>query len=153
MRAMAKAGAKAGVVALVLLSLGACTAQYRSHGWMPPEDELQQIVPGVDTKASVEDLVGVPTTSGVLNESGYYYVESEVRHFAWKRPEVIDRQIVAITFDDVGVVQGIITYGLEDGRVVPISRRVTKSGDGDIGFIRKLFGNIGGLSASELLNN
>ena len=143
---------RSALVGLAMLSLAACTAQYRSHGWVPLEADLQQIVPGVDTKASVEDLIGVPTTSGVLNESGFYYIESDVRHFAWQRPEVIDRQILAITFDEAGVVDNIVSYGLEDGRVVPLTRRVTETSDGDIGFIRKLFGNIGGLNAGELLN-
>lgn len=141
-----------GLVALSLLAVAGCTAQYRSHGYVPSEDELQQIVPGVDTRATVEDVVGVPSTSGTLGDTGYYYVESEVRHFAWKRPEVVDREVLAITFDEGGVVENIERYGLQDGRIVPLTRRITRSGDGDIGFIRKLFGNIGGLSAADLLN-
>lgn len=145
--------AKRGVAALALLVLGACSAQVRNHGYLPAETDLQQIVPGVDTRDSVEDLVGVPTSSGLLNNSGYYYIESEMRHFAWKRPEVVGRQIVAITFDEAGVVTNIVTYGLEDGNVVPLTKRVTETSDGDITFIRKLFGNIGGLNAGQLLGN
>lgn len=145
--------AKLAVAGLVLIALGACTSQYRSHGYVPSEEDLQQIVPGIDTRASVEDVVGVPTSSGVLRDSGYYYIETQVRHYAWKRPEVIDREVLAITFDQEGVVENLVTYGLEDGQVVPLTRRVTKSGDGDIGFIRKLFGNIGGLNVGELFSN
>ncbi|WP_299921583.1 outer membrane protein assembly factor BamE [uncultured Pelagimonas sp.] len=145
-----KRTAKLAIAGLVLLALASCTSRYRSHGYMPPEEDLQQIVPGIDTRASVEDVIGVPTASGVLRDSGYYYIESEVRHFAWKRPEVVTREVLAITFDEAGVVDNLVTYGLEDGKVVPLNRRVTQSGDGDIGFIRKLFGNIGGLSTDQL---
>lgn len=141
-----------GLVAFALVAMSGCTAQYRSHGYVPSEDDLQQIVPGVDTRATVEDVIGVPSTSGTLRDSGFYYVESDVRHFAWKRPEVVDREVLAITFDDAGVVQNIERFGLQDGQVVPLARRITRSGDGDIGFIRKLFGNIGGLAATDLLN-
>ncbi|WP_418592179.1 outer membrane protein assembly factor BamE [Ponticoccus sp. (in: a-proteobacteria)] len=143
--------ARLAAATVMVVALGACSASYRTHGYMPPEDELQQIVPGVDTQASVEDLIGVPNASGVRDNSGFYYIETEMRHFAWRRPEIMDRQILAITFDQAGIVDNISTYGLEDGRVVPITRRVTKSTDGEIGFIRKLFGNIGGLDASQLL--
>lgn len=139
------------VMLAVALSLSACTSMYRTHGYMPPEDELQQIVPGVDTRGTVEDIIGVPTTSGVTRDSGFYYIESQVRHFAYRRPEVTDRTILEISFDQAGVVQNIVTYGLEDGQVVPLTRRITRSGDGDISFIRKLFGNIGGLTADTLL--
>ncbi len=145
--------AKAGLAIVALIALGACSAQYRSHGFVPPEEELQQIMPGVDTAGSVEELIGAPTTSGVRNNSGFYYVQSQVRHFGWQKPQVIDREIVAITFDDAGVVDNIVTYGLEDGRVVPLQKRVTVTGDGDIGFIRKLFGNIGGFSADQLFGS
>ena len=141
-----------GLVTLAFAALAGCTAQYRTHGYVPSEDELQQIVPGVDTRGTVEDLVGVPSTSGTLNESGFYYIESDVRHFAWRKPEVIDREVLAITFDQAGVVENIERYGLEDGEVVPLARRITRSGDGDIGFIRKLFGNIGGINAADLFN-
>lgn len=151
---MGKAGkARLAAAVMMVAALGACTASYRTHGYMPPEEELQQIVPGVDTRASVEDLIGVPNASGVLDNAGYYYIETEMRHFAWRRPEITDRQILAITFDQGGVVNDIVTYGLEDGRVVPITRRVTQTADGDISFIRKLFGNIGGLDAGQLLGD
>lgn len=141
-----------GLVTLLCIALAGCTARYRTHGYVPSEDELQQIVPGVDTRATVEDLVGVPSTSGRLNESGFYYIESDVRHFAWKQPEVVDREVLAITFDSTGVVENIERFGLEDGQVVPIARRITRSGDGDISFIRKLFGNIGGINAADFFN-
>jgi len=141
-----------GLVTLLCIALAGCTARYRTHGYVPSEDELQQIVPGVDTRATVEDLVGVPSTSGTLNESGFYYIESDIRHFAWQAPEVVDREILAITFDSNGVVENIERYGLQDGQVVPLARRITRSGDGEISFIRKLFGNIGGFNAADFFN-
>lgn len=143
--------ARTAVAIVAFSSMAACSAQYRTHGYMPPEEDLQQIVPGVDTRASVEELIGVPTASGVLNDSGFYYIESNVKQFGWQRPSVVDRQILAITFDTAGVVENITTYGLEDGKVVPLSRRVTKSADSNISFIRKLFGNIGGLNLGDAL--
>lgn len=149
---MAKPGRQAMVAMAAMLGLAACTAQYRSHGYTPSEEDLQQIVPGVDTRGTVEDVIGVPTASGVLNEGGYYYIESEMRQFAWQAPEVVDREVLAITFDEAGVVDNITRYGLEDGNVVPISRRITRTSDGETSFIRRLFGNIGGLSLSQFVD-
>ncbi|MGR3496681.1 outer membrane protein assembly factor BamE [Citreimonas sp.] len=143
---MQRRGATAGVVFALALALGGCTAMERTHGWTPPEELLQQIVPGIDSRATVEDVVGPPTASGVLNDGGFYYIETDMRQIGWRAPEITDRRIVAITFDDASVVTNITEYGLQDGRVVPISRRVTESPDSNIGFIRRLFGNIGGLS-------
>ena len=149
MTRFARSARPAILAVMVSLGLSACTAQYRTHGYTPSESDLQQIVPGVDTRTTVQEVVGVPTTSGVLNDSGYYYIESEVRTFAWQAPEVVNREIVAINFDGAGVVQNVSRYGLEDGNVVPLSRRITRTTDGEISFIRKLFGNIGGLTLSQ----
>jgi outer membrane protein assembly factor BamE (lipoprotein component of BamABCDE complex) len=142
---------KWAVLATALVGAAGCETRYRNHGYVPSEEVLQQIVPGVDTRATVEDVVGVPNASGVLNDSGFYYIQSEVKHFAWQRPTVTEREIVAITFDQAGVVDNIVTYGLEDGRVVPLTKRVTQTSDGDISFIRKLFGNIGGINLGDVL--
>ena len=139
------------VIIAAALSLAACSADFRNHGYVPPEEDLQAIIPGIDTRATVEETVGVPTASGVLSDGAYYWVGSTMRHFAWQKPEVVEREVVAISFADDGVVRNIERYGLEDGRVVPISRRVTENTAGDISFIRKLFGNIGGLNPAGLV--
>ena len=99
-------------------------------------------------------MIGVPSTSGTLNESGFYYIESDVRHFAWQRPEVVDREVLAITFDSqMAWSRTSNAYGLEDGQVVPTRpAALPGSGDGDISFIRKLFGNIGGINAADFFN-
>ncbi|SDG35876.1 outer membrane protein assembly factor BamE [Alloyangia pacifica] len=132
------------------LGLAACSAQYRTHGYVPREDDLLQIVPGIDTRATVEDVIGVPSASGVTDQGGYYYIESQVRSFAWQEPEIVDRKVLAITFDGQGVVSNITRYGLEDGNVVPLTRRITRTSDGELGFIRRLFGNIGSLALGDL---
>lgn len=128
----------------------ACTPQLRDHGYLPSEDELSFIVVGVDTRDSVADTIGAPGTAGVLAGGNYYYIGDTVQTIGWQAPKVIEREIVAVTFDDAGVVTNVVRYGLEDGRVVPLVKRVTESSDGDIRFLRKLFGNIGGLDTGQL---
>ncbi|UMA66424.1 outer membrane protein assembly factor BamE [Roseivivax marinus] len=149
-------GAK-GRVLLIGLAMSAvlagCAPQVSNHGYVPPEEDLARIVPGIDTRDTVTEVIGVPSSAGVLNDSGYYYISSTMSRFAWRAPQVVDREVVAISFTDGGVVRGIERYGLEDGRVVPLTRRVTDNAGGDIGFIRRLFGNIGRLQASDLLSN
>ena len=134
----------------VLVAAG-CVAQIRSHGYAPTDAELQGIIVGADTKATVEDLVGRPSTSGVLGENAYFYLSSQVRHFGAFEPQIIDRQLVAISFDPNGVVTNIERFTLEDGRVVPLSRRVTESSVQNTAFLRQLLGNLGRFDAGTLL--
>ncbi len=116
---------RAALMLLLALGLSACVATFRNHGYIPPEADLAQVEVGVATREDVIALVGRPTTGGVLNEDGFYYVQSRFRHYGAFEPQEIEREILAITFDEAGLVRNIERFGLEDGQVVTLSRRVT----------------------------
>lgn len=135
----------------VLIGAVACTPIVRNHGYIPLQEDLALIQVGVDTRETIVASVGPPTAGGVLDGSGFYYVSSKFRHFGAFEPEEVDRQVLAISFNDVGVVTNIERFGLEDGRVVVLSRRVTDNGVRDSTFIRQLLGSIGRFNAGDFL--
>lgn len=131
--------------------LAGCSAQYRDHGYVPPPEDLAEVELG-DTRESVRETIGAPTTSALADESGYYYVSSRMRHFAWRAPEEVSREIVAVSFSDAGTVTNVERYGLEDGVAVPLERRVTESG-GSRGVLRQLLSRLGGFSPGAFLED
>jgi len=141
---------RAGIAVVFAAGLGACAPQFANHGYIPPEEDLEQITVGVDTRGSVEEAIGTPSTAGVVNDSGFYYVRSRRRTIGALAPREIERQVLAISFDSAGVVTNIERFGLERGQVVPLARRVTTSGVGDPGILRQLLGNIGRFSPGAL---
>jgi len=132
--------------------MAGCTPQYINHGYIPPAEDLEQIVVGVDTRTSVEEIIGSPSTAGVVNDSGFYYVRSRKRTIGALAPKTIERQVLAISFDNAGVVTNLETFGLERGQVVPLTRRVTTSGVSNSGFLRQLLGNLGRFNPAALSN-
>lgn len=134
-------------VAAATVTLGACAPTFQNHGYIPPQEDLDALAVGIDTRASVEETVGPPSSGGVLNDGGYYYVRSRVRTFGLVRPKEIERQVLAISFDESGVVSNIERFGLEDGQVVPLARRVTDTAVSNKSFLRQLIGNIGRVGA------
>lgn len=139
------------MVGLAMALLAACTPLYRNHGYVPTDDELALIEVGVDTRETVAAKVGRPSTSGLLNDTGWYFVQSRFQTLGPREPREIDRQVVAISFTPEGQVTDVGRYGLQDGQVVVLSRRVTESSVQGAGFIRQLLGNIGGLRADQVL--
>lgn len=131
------------ISAVLCLALSACSPTYRNYGYVPPQEDLEQIAVGIDTRASVEETLGAAGASSVLEDNALYFVRSRVRSFALLEPEVIEREVVAVSFDGAGVVQNIETFGLERGQVVRLSRRVTDSSVANKTFLRQLIGNIG----------
>jgi outer membrane protein assembly factor BamE (lipoprotein component of BamABCDE complex) len=136
---------------IAALILASCSTQFRNHGYVPSDAELANIIVGTDNKETVAVLIGRPSASGMLDSSGWYYVESRFRHYAYQAPKEILRQVVAISFDASGRVANIERFGLEDGRIIALSRRVTKSAIGRKPFLRRLLGNLGAPSAAGFL--
>ncbi len=137
---------------IIVLGLGACAARYTNHGYIPPQEDLDQITVGKDTRETVQTLVGVPSAGSILNDSGYYFVRSRFRAVGPIAPQVTEREVVAISFDGRGIVSNVEHFGLERGRAVPLSRRVTTSGVGNDTFLRQLLGNLGRFNPAALAN-
>ncbi|WP_420002583.1 outer membrane protein assembly factor BamE [Arenibacterium sp. LLYu02] len=146
-----KSALRTAVMLGALVLVTACTAQYRKHGWVPGPELLQEVVPGVDTRDSVTETVGRPAIDSLVDDSGYYYVTSRFKYSGGKEPKVISRDLVAITFNGQGVVDSVQRYTLEDGRVIPLERRVTDSSIQDKTFLRQLLGNLGNINPGSFL--
>ncbi len=142
---------KAGLAGLVL-ALAGCADLYRNHGYVPADEDLARVELGDDQQIVARE-VGLPTATGIRDDSGWYYVRSRWRTYAYRAPVEIDREVVAISFDDGGEVANIERFGLRDGNVVRISRRVTSSNTEGIGFLRQLLGNIGRFDASNFFGD
>ncbi|MGR3493362.1 MAG: outer membrane protein assembly factor BamE [Shimia sp.] len=136
----------------VLAVATACAPIIRNHGYAPTDSELSSVIVGLDTKGSVEEAVGLPTTEGVLTESAWYYLSSRRQARGPFTPEILDRQLVAISFAGDGVVTNIERFTLEDGRVVPLSRRVTDNAVRNTAFLRQLLGNLGNFDVGRIID-
>ncbi|MFN3823695.1 MAG: outer membrane protein assembly factor BamE [Pseudorhodobacter sp.] len=149
------AGVRATIVRLFMLGaltlVVACGPIIRNHGYIPSDDDLARLEVGVDTRDSVAAVVGRPSAAGLLNDDGWYYVQSRWRHYGPAAPREIDRQLVAISFNQRGVVENIERFTLEDGRVVPLSRRVTETNIKGVSVIGQLLGNLGVFNPGQFL--
>jgi outer membrane protein assembly factor BamE (lipoprotein component of BamABCDE complex) len=136
-----------------VLAASGCTAIYQNHGYVPTEEDLAQVEVGKSTRDEVADEIGRPSSTGLLQGAGWFYVGSRWKYYGARAPQEIDRQVVAITFSDKGVVENVERFGLERGEVVVLSRRVTKSSVKGIGLVRELLGSLGRVSAGTLLGD
>ena len=133
--------------------LWACSATFSNHGYVPTETELENVLVGTDTRGTVEEIIGKPSSTGVLSDGAWYYISSKVRYYTYNKPEIVERQILAISFDEQDVVTNIERFGLEDGRVITLSRRVTSSGVKGTSFLRQLISNFGNFNASDFVTS
>jgi len=132
---------------------GGCAPSVESHGFMPPPEVIERIQVGVDTRTTVQRTIGRPSTSGVFDQRGWYYVTTQIEHFAFYEPEVIDRRVLAIEFDQADRVAAVRQFGLEDGRVVDLETRTTPTHGRQLTILQQLLGNLGSLSGEDFFSD
>ncbi len=141
------------VLALAALTMGAaCSPVYRNNGYVPTDEDLAKVVVGKTTREQAAAAVGRPSAEGLLEGSAWYYVGSRWKYLGPFAPREVERQVVAISFSTRGIVTNVERFGLEQGEVVTLSRRVTDSNIKGVGFIRQMLGNIGNFDASQFTN-
>jgi outer membrane protein assembly factor BamE (lipoprotein component of BamABCDE complex) len=138
-------GAAALSLALFLGTvLGACSQDVIKHGHQFRETDLQAIQPGM-SQEQVKTSLGSPATTAVVgNGNAYYYISSTMTQSAFLNEKEKDRQVVAVYFNDGGMVDSVANYGLKDGKVFDyISRKTPAPGTKDEGVLKQLFRGLG----------
>ncbi|WP_157966276.1 outer membrane protein assembly factor BamE [Oceanibium sediminis] len=138
--------------AAVLLGLAACAPAVTVHGYVPSQEELDGITPGVDTTFTIEERVGRPSSTSLLGESDWYYVQTTISQLTYNPPEVTDRKVVALAFNDSGVLEDVQTYGLEDGRIINLSPRVTPTGGQRQNVLQRIFAGLLNFDAGSFVD-
>ena len=109
-------------------SLAGCAPTTQVHGYVPPAADVARLTPGVDTTATVEETLGLPTSTGLLRDSAWFYVQSVFENYTFYPARVVDRTVLVVNFNSDGVVTGVETYGVEDGRIINLTSRTTETG-------------------------
>ena len=139
------------ILIAVNVFLLSCSQNIQYHGHIPLTSELKKIKVGFDTKKSVQELIGRPSSTGVLQNKSWYYVGNTMKHYAWKEVKEIKRVVVAISFSQSGVVENIEQLSLTDGQDIKISSRVTGVNVKDNTFLMQLMGSFGRMDIPEML--
>ncbi len=137
-------------VLALLAALPACSVvetPRTQRGNRVDPDQLKELVVGTSTKADVSSLLGSPTARATFDDNRWLYISETTRVRIGRTPGVLDQNVVAMNFDDAGVLRGIRTLGQDDARDVAVSSRATPSPGSEASFMQQLLGNIGKFSA------
>ncbi len=143
---------RALITVVVILGAGllpACNPILRNHGFRYPDSEAPELIPGVDSQSTVLAALGNPSTRGVFEEDTWYYISSTHEYLAYLRPDTRERRIIAVRFDDAGMVSAIDEYDMEDGRIVALVDRETPTRGRELTILEQLLGNVGRLPTEQ----
>ncbi|CAE7594959.1 unnamed protein product [Symbiodinium microadriaticum] len=140
----------ASALALCAVIATGCTSRVKTHGYLPEPETLEVIQVGVDNRDSVHAMLGSPTDQTTFPQEGvdvWYYVSTTMEGWAFMRPSAVDRQVVALYFDQNGNVSDVRHYGFEDGTVIDYNDRETPTRGKELTFLGQIFGNLGRVGA------
>ena len=129
--------------AFLAAALAACAPTVDQRGNLPSEEKLATIRPGITTKDTVSQLLGTPSTVGTFDPNIWYYISNRTEQVSFFKPELLDQQVVAIAFDENGVVRDIQRHGMDDRHDVAPVARATPAPGRELSLMEQFFGNLG----------
>lgn len=149
-QARAARGKRSGRVSAVLgtvlaLGLAACDTPVQVRGHVTDMESIESIKAGEYSQEDVLALLGTPSTVSTFDDKTWYYIGHRATQFAFQHPEVFERNVVVVSFDDTGFVREKQVYSLADGREIePIARETPTEGR-DFTILQQFLGNLGRL--------
>ncbi|GAB5511707.1 MAG: hypothetical protein Rhims3KO_31080 [Hyphomicrobiales bacterium] len=138
-RALLSGAAALGVGIL----LSACVTETRNHGFIMPDDGLEQVPIG-SSREQVLIVLGTPQTTATLDNEVFYYISQRSEQtFRFGRPEIVDQRVIAVYFDENLLVARLADYGLQDGVVFDFVSQTTPTGGQDLTFIGQVLQGLG----------
>ncbi|HSC19193.1 MAG TPA: outer membrane protein assembly factor BamE [Rhizomicrobium sp.] len=126
---------------VVVFSAGlllACTPVVSQRGYLPDPIGEASIKIGTDTKTTVQDRLGDPSTEATFGGDAWYYISSVEKQISFFDPRVENRSILALYFDKDGKITNIRHYSLKDGHVVAFETHETPAKGRELTFLQQL---------------
>lgn len=133
------------IVLVVLggLVLANCSDRIFPEGNFLSEELIASIESGTTTQDEVLETFGPPSSVGTFSPRHWYYIGQYTRPRAFLASRVYRRQVVAVSFDETGVVEQLELLNLADGQEISPSGQVTPTSGTEISLWQQLVGNIG----------
>ena len=141
---------------LMLAVLGGCSMPgFLSYppqvrGNMIEPDTMKQLVPGTSTRKDVVALMGSPTAKATFDDNTWLYIAEVTRPVIAGTQTVLDQSVVALTFDQQGVLRNVATRTADDGKPVSMAGGATPSPGSEATFMQQLLGNVGRFATSPI---
>jgi outer membrane protein assembly factor BamE (lipoprotein component of BamABCDE complex) len=84
---------------------------------------------------------------GTFNAKTWYYISKRTKTVSFLDPEILDQEVLQITFDNAGLVSDMRIYGLENARTITPDPNITPTSGKELTILQQIMGNIGRFSS------
>ena len=133
------------LVAVSLVSAG-CAPAVDRRGFVVPKQAVEKIAAGTATRSEVLQALGTPSTTAAFDDDTWYYFGETTQRESFHDPELIERHVLILRFDDGGLLSEVGTRDANSGREVTLVGRETPTAGHSFTVIEQILGNIGRFS-------
>lgn len=144
-------GARSCVAAALFtaIALAGCTPIVENRGHIPDGEAIEEIELGTHTPEDVLDILGTPSSVSTFDRRTWFYISETTETIAFFDPDVMERQILVVSFGGDGYVSSVRALDKEDGTDIDPVGRSTPTAGRNITILEQMFGNIGRFSGQE----
>jgi outer membrane protein assembly factor BamE (lipoprotein component of BamABCDE complex) len=129
---------------LALLGAAACSPIVYHQGFQVVDVRPADIKVGTDTRSTVLQKLGSPTTTSTFDKDVWFYMSQLRSQTSFYNPKTVQREIVAISFDhSTEQVKAVDTFTIADGRVIAYNTHETPTRGREMTVLEQLIGSIG----------
>ncbi len=132
-------------VALGAVAVGAsgCGSRIATRGNEVSTEQISTLEVGSHDRQQIFSMFGSPSSTSSFGDETWYYIFEKDESVAFLEPEVKERTVLALQFDDGGKLANIKTTGLDGAqKVTPVERKTATAGN-KLSFIEQMIANIG----------
>lgn len=134
----------AGLLIPALGAMSGCAPITSYSGFQTVEANPKDVKVGTDTKSTVRGKLGSPSMTSTFDPNVWFYMNQVKQRVAFRRPQVISRNVTAITFDkESEQVKSVDNLTLKDGKVIAINDRETPTRGRELSVLEQLLGTVG----------
>lgn len=110
---------------------------------------MDEIKAGGSSRDQIFSVLGSPSSKATFGDEIWYYIFEQTETIAFLEPDIMKRQVLAVRFDENGVVSEIGVLGMESANEVsPVDRKTPTAGN-QLSFFEQMIANFGRFNTGE----
>ncbi len=136
-------------LAIGLISVTSCS-QIEKRGYSFELSDYQLLKEKINNKNDALNFMGYPSFISEADQKEFWvYYSEDVKKLLFFKPNILDRKIITIAFDNKNIVEKIKSYDLADQNSIQFNENYTEVASQKKSWWSQLFGNIGQVKAAN----
>lgn len=134
---------------LLGLAVTGCSPVVATRGNLTDPERVAELQPGQSRRDDVVAVLGSPTSVGTFDQNTWYYIGQKTEKIAFFEPDVVERRVVIVKFDDAGTLREVKKLDESNAQEVEMVERTTPTAGREMTFLEQMMGNVGRFSAKD----